>query len=265
MPSLNIMNTKEINSDWKPIALIKGDERNKHFNKFLCVNEKDDIKGAKNVNLPDDLMFQPLPDTNQNKRDVYYIAGASGSGKSYSAKTIANNYLKLYPDRQIYVVSKLDEDETLDSIIKPVIRLNYKEFEEDPPDLDDFYDCLIIFDDFDTIQPKKLMDKVLNFIDDIATMGRKHKDGQGNVSMIVISHYLTNYKKTRLILNECSHMVLFPQATSSHALNYVLKNYIGMDKNDVQKLKKLGRWVMIHKMFPQFVLSSQKAYLLNQE
>jgi hypothetical protein len=38
-----------------------------------------------------------------------------------------------------------------------------------------------------------------------------------------------------------------------------------MEKDDVKKLKKLGRWVMIHKFYPQFVLSQQKAYLLHQD
>ena len=264
MPSLAVRGTNEITKDWNPIALIKGDDRNKTVNKFLCVNA-DDNDGSKSIDLPDDLFFQPLPDTDKNKRNIWYNAGASGCGKSYTAKTIANNYVKLYPKRPIYIVSKLDQDETIDSIQGNVKRLNYREFEDNPPDINEFYDCMIIFDDFDTISPKKVLDRVLNFIDDISIMGRKHKDKQGNISMVVISHFLTNYKKTRLILNECDFMTLFPQATSTHALNYVLKNYVGMDKNDVQKLKKLGRWVMIHKMYPQYVLSQQKAYLLNQD
>ena len=264
MPSLSIKGTNDITTEWEPIALIKGDERNKNVNKFLCVNSDDD-KGEKTIQLTDDLFFQPLPNTDKNKRNIWYNAGASGCGKSYTAKTIANNYLKLYPDRPIYVVSKLDKDETLDSIDGNIQRLNYREFEDNPPDINEFYDCMIIFDDFDTISPKKLLDKVLNFIDDISIMGRKHKDDQGNISMVVISHFLTNYKKTRLILNECDFMTLFPQATSTHALNYVLKNYVGMDKEEVKQLRKLGRWVMIHKMYPQYVLSQQKAYLLNQD
>jgi len=264
MPSLNILGPNEITKDWNPIALIKGDDRNKHVNKFLCVNSGD-AKGETKVKLPDDLFFQPLPDTDKNKRKVWYIAGACGCGKSYTAKTIANNYIKLYPNRPIYVVSKLEEDETLDSINGNIQRLNYRDFEDNPPDINEFYDCLIIFDDFDTISPKKVLDRVLTFIDDISIMGRKHKDDQGNISMVVISHYLTNYKKTRLILNECDFLTLFPQATSTHALNYVLKNYVGMDKNDVKKLKQLGRWIMIHKMYPQYVLSQQNAYLLNQD
>ena len=263
MPSLSIRGMNDITKDWNPIALIKGDDRNKNVNKFLCINSGDE-KGETQIKLPDDLFFQPIPDTDKNKRKIWYTAGACGCGKSYNAKTIANNYLKLYPDRPIYVVSKLEKDETLDGINGEIQRLNYREFEDNPPDINEFYDCLIIFDDFDTITPKKVLDRVLTFIDDISIMGRKHKDDQGNISMVVISHFLTNYKKTRLILNECDFMTLFPQATSSHALNYVLKNYVGMDKEEVKALEKLGRWVMIHKMYPQYVLSQQTAYLLNQ-
>ena len=42
-------------------------------------------------------------------------------------------------------MSKLEQDETLDSINGDIHRLNYREFEDNPPDINEFYDCLIIF------------------------------------------------------------------------------------------------------------------------
>ena len=74
MPSLAVRGTNEITKDWNPIALIKGDDRNKTVNKFLCVNA-DDNDGSKSIDLPDDLFFQPLPDTDKNKRNIWYNAG----------------------------------------------------------------------------------------------------------------------------------------------------------------------------------------------
>ncbi len=268
MPTFDLLNFKDLknpkNKNMKPIAIIKGDDRNKLYNKFLCVDANGN-KGKTKIDLPDDLIFQVLPDTNENKRNVYYSAGMSGSGKSYQAKIIANNYYKMYPDRDIYVISKLDSDETLDSMEKAPIRLNYKEFGEKKPDINNFSNSFVIFDDYDTIEPKKLRETIQNFIDDIAIMGRKHSDEQGCISMFCASHYLTNYKSTRLILNECDNMILFPQNTSAHALRYVLKNYAGLDPEDIKKLKKLGRWVCIHKIYPQYILSSQTAYMLHQD
>lgn len=94
-------------------------------------------------------------------------------------------------------------------------------------------------------------------------MGRKHSEDQGNVSMLVLSHYLTNYKKTRLILNEANYFVVYPQATSSHALGYLLKTHLGLEKDDIKRLKRLGRWVLLHKSYPQYLLSAQTCELLH--
>jgi hypothetical protein len=82
--------------------------------------------------------------------------------------------------------------------------------------------------------------------------------------MLCLSHYLTNYKKTRLLLNEATHIVVYPMATSFHALGYLLKTHIGMTKDDVRDLKKMGRWVCVYKHFPQWLLSKTHARLLNQ-
>ena len=115
---------------------------------------------------------------------------------------------------------------------------------------------MIIFDDYDTFTgpAEKVVHKL---IDDLATMGR-----HTNTTMLCLSHYLTNYKKTRLLLNEATHIVVYPMATSYHALSYLLKTHIGMSKEDIRDLKKMGRWVMIYKSYPQYMISSTNARLL---
>ena len=67
------------------------------------------------VTLPPDSMFMPIPDPDPTARQIWYAAGISGSGKSYFARGIAENYKKLFPDREIYLISKypVDEDDTL--------------------------------------------------------------------------------------------------------------------------------------------------------
>jgi hypothetical protein len=57
--------------------------------------------------------------------------------------------------------------------------------------------------------------------------------------------------------------VLYPLATSQKALKYVCEHYGGMDKEDIQKLKKRGRWVLIHKNYPSYVISAHEANLLH--
>jgi hypothetical protein len=216
-----------------------------------------DAKNTKNVDLDDDGQFQLLPSPDPEKREVFYIAGASGSGKSYIAKGIAECYKKLFPDRECYLVSKLGEDSTLDAL--PFLnRVNIQSFIDDFPELDEFKDCLVIFDDYDTLtgNAEKVVGKL---IDDLATMGR-----HTNTTMLCLSHYLTNYKKTRLLLNEATHIVVYPMATSFHALGYLLKTHIGMTKDDVRDLKKMGRWVCVYKHYPQWLVSPQHARVLIQ-
>jgi hypothetical protein len=212
----------------------------------------------KSISLPDDSVFQPIPSADPKTRQVWYVAGQSGSGKSYFARGIAENYKKLYPDREIYLISKLQEDETLDKmkVGKPK-RLSLQSLVDDPVDLDEFKDCLVIFDDWDTLD-KPYFNVVHKLIEDLAIMGR-----HTCTSMLILSHYLTNYGKTRLILGEAQFLVLYPLATSQKALAYVCQMYGGMDKEDIMGLKKRGRWVMIHKNYPSWVLSAHDANLLH--
>jgi hypothetical protein len=216
-----------------------------------------DANNTKNVDIEDDGQFQLLPSPDPERREVFYIAGASGSGKSHIAKGIAECYKKLFPDREVYLVSKLAEDATLDAL--PFLnRVNIQSFIDDYPELDEFKDCLVIFDDYDTLtgNAEKVVGKL---IDDLATMGR-----HTNTTMLCLSHYLTNYKKTRLLLNEATHIVVYPMATSFHALGYLLKTHIGMSKDDCRDLKKMGRWVCVYKHYPQWLVSPQHARVLIQ-
>jgi ABC-type oligopeptide transport system ATPase subunit len=207
------------------------------------------------VDLPDDGQFQLVPSPDPTKREVFYIAGASGSGKSYIARGIADCYKKLFPDRGIYLISKLEEDSTLDEL-KDLKRIKIQSLIDDYPTLEEFENCLVIFDDYDTFtgNAEKVIHKL---IDDLATMGR-----HTCTTMLCLSHYLTNYKKTRLLLNEATHIIVYPMATSFHALSYLLKTHIGMTKDDVRDLKKMGRWVCVYKHYPQWLLATQHARVL---
>lgn len=226
----------------------------KEIYKRIC----SDSAATNTIELPDDSTFQPIPDPDPSKRQVYYVAGQSGSGKSYFARGIAENYKKLFPDRDIYLISKLQEDETLDKmkVGKPK-RLNIESFVADPVDLEEFKDCLVIFDDWDTLD-KPYFTIIHKLIEDLAIMGR-----HTNTSMLILSHYLTNYSKTRLILGEAQYLVLYPLATSQKALKYVCEHYGGLDKEDIIKLKRRGRWVLIHKNYPSYVISCHEANLLH--
>jgi hypothetical protein len=101
---------------------------------------------------------------------------------------------------------------------------------------------------------------VAKIIDDLAIQGR-----HTNTQMACLSHYLTNYKATRLLLNEATHIVVYPLSTSYHSLRYLLKNYIGVDEEDLKRHRKLGsRWLCYSKVFPQYMIAQKDAELLHQ-
>lgn len=209
--------------------------------------------------LDDNCSFELVPSTDPKKRQVYYIAGQSGSGKSYIAKGLGEKYKKLYPEREVYLISKLNEDETLDSMKpSPPKRISIDSLVADYPKLDEFSNCMIIFDDFDTLTKDQLK-AVEQLISDLAIQGR-----HTNTTMLILTHYLTNYKKTRLILNEVTNVVVYPMSTAFTPLKYLLMHYFGLEKEDVHQLKKLGRWVSISKSYPQYLISQHFAKLLNQ-
>jgi hypothetical protein len=274
------LNVTQYNKDLKEMGL-KPKERNQLFTKLEqayhknipseMLIENDNVKSLysriqknednnKTVVLPTDSSFQLLPSNNPKTRQVFYIAGASGSGKSYIAKGIAENYKKFFPNREIYLISKLEHDDTLDNmkIGKPK-RLNVQSLVDDYPDINEFKECLLIVDDYDTFEPKVLK-VVQRLIDDICIQGRHTV-----TSLVTISHHISNYKATRLQINESSHFVLYPQSTSFHALKYLLSTHLGLAKEDVQEMKKMGRWVCIAKNYPQYLISEHTAKILHQD
>ena len=282
MPYFVLKNLNKVQEEkLKPVAIVKSEkgEKDPYHNMFLYLDMSDkplprgDVKIKANderqtkVELPFHCKFEILPNCNPNKRDVYYIAGASGSGKSYICRQIVDNYAKLYPKRKIMIVSKLDEDETLDGIkSKNMMRLDHKDFVENPPDINSpfFYNSFVIFDDIDSMNKNEDIG-IQTLMRDIATTGRKHKEGQGCISMAYISHYLSNYNKTRLILNEATHYVLYPQSTATNQLYYLLNRYLGMKRDEIRAMKKLGRWVCVHKNYPQHIISQYQAEILNAD
>jgi hypothetical protein len=228
--------------------------------KTLYKKIKKDQERDTTINLPDDSTFGLIPSPDPKKREVWYIAGASGSGKSHIARQLAEGYKKLFKNREIYLISKLNEDSTLDTmkVGKPK-RINVSTLVEDYPALDEFKDCMVIFDDYDTFVGAEGK-AVQTLIDDLAIQGR-----HSNTTMLCLTHYITNYKKTRLLLNEATHFVVYPQATSYHALKYLLTTHIGMDAEEVKRLRKLGRWICVAKNFPQYLISQHFAKVLHQE
>jgi energy-coupling factor transporter ATP-binding protein EcfA2 len=245
-----------------PVAILEN-QNDPQKNKILYINpEKADvITYIKDLKLTaKEQNFQQIPNIT-TERQILYITGASGSGKSYFAKKFIDQYKQIYPKREIYLFSSLTDDSSIDKI-KNLRRIKLTaEFLHDDIEAKDFKDSLVIFDDTDCIVDKKMKIKINGILNMILDTGRHF-----NISCIYTSHVACAGNDTKRILNEAHSITIFPHGLGGRSMKYLLENYLGLDKDQVKRIKKLGsRWVSILKTFPMIVLSEKEAFVMNVE
>jgi len=235
----------------KPLAVIKGGD---HEGELLAVDEKG---GLKSVSLPPDSTFQCVPPLDPKAREICFISGASGSGKSHWAREYAKCYKKMYPTRNVYLLSKLQADETLDQL-KFLKRVKIDSLVTDPiTSVEVFKESLVLIDDVEGLNKEELA-AVAKIRDDIASLGR-----HWTISLCVLQHLSTNYKDTRMILAEAQRIVLFPHGSSAAQFRYICAHYIGLSKEEIAGLRRVpSRWLCINKCFPSCVITENQARML---
>ncbi len=246
----------------QPIARVKF-EGDKKKDRTLSVEKPNDP----NVDTPfTELMLQKPKEMIQHlpnkkrERDILYICGQSGSGKSYYTMQYANEYKKMYPKNPIYLFSSLNEDKGSIDKVKGLKRIKLQpELLRSELTTKDFENSLVIFDDTDVIRDKLMRLKVLSILNMLLETGRHSK-----TSVVLTYHLPTNGLETRRILNEAHSVTIFPANCGGRAMKYLLENYFGMSKEDIKRVKKLpSRWVTIIKTYPNVVLYEKGAYVLN--
>lgn len=203
-------------------------------------------------------ILQPVPNT-KTERQILYITGQSGSGKSYYTQAWGNEYKKLYPKRDVFLFSSLDDDSSIDKI-KGIRRVNIKspEFLTDELSAEDFRESLVIFDDTDVITNKQIRNKVNSILASLLETGRHF-----GASVIYTSHLPCAGNDTKRILNESHQITFFPKSLGGRSLKYLLDSYLGLDKDQIKKIKSLdSRWVTVTKTYPQVVISEKETYTI---
>jgi hypothetical protein len=208
-------------------------------------------------------IFIPLP--NFDKREVVYIAGGQDSGKSYYASEYIKEFEKMFPDKKIYLFSRVNEDEAF-SKIKRIKRIKLdEEFLNNITDCKkDLYNSICIFDDIDSIIDKRISDAIKKLRDDVIMSGRDQTNGKGDIYCIVTNHQTTDYRSTRDILANATSVTIFPQNRGNiYGANRCLKYYCGLNKEQIDKIYSLdSRWVTIYRNRPNYVISEKKIYKL---
>ena len=244
------------NNVGKTVAVIKN---GKYDKKVVCLdsNINDvDKTSFKNLKISNDSKFQQLPN-NKAERDILYITGCSGSGKSTYTRMYLEQYKKKFKNNPIYMFSSLKEDESLDSVKPQRFKIDDR-LHEDPILVEDLKDSVVIFDDIDVISNKKNKEAVYNILNQVLEIGRHYK-----ISCIVTNHLPTNGNWTRRILNESSTYVYFP-ASAGGKVKYLLTEYLDIDKKQIKYFKSCNtRWVSIGKKNPMYYITEHELGLLN--
>lgn len=240
----------------KTLAVIKN---GKYNNKIVSISPDDDDKIKKSftkLKIPDSGKFFQMPDKN-TERQILYITGASGSGKSTYCANYIMEYKKIFPKNDIYVFSALKDDESLDKVEPKRVKIDERLI-SDPLFVEDFKNSLVVFDDIDVISDKNHRKAVYNLLNAILETGRHFR-----VSCLITNHLPTAREETRRVLNECHSITYFPHSGNKSTLNRLLTEIIGLDKEDVSKIKKLKtRWATIFKNYPQIAMSEKDMWIL---
>ena len=231
--------------------------------KKVYVSESNDESHKKEIKLPPGQSFQKVPNPDI-AREILYICGASGSGKSFFAKQYCEEYTKAHKKNPIYLFSSLPEDESVDSI-KNLKRVNIRDvdFVDEDWSIDDFKDSMIIFDDCDCISDKQVRAKIQSLAEMCLETGR-HK----SISIIFTSHTACNGHQTKKILNEAHTVTIFLRSLGGKALTYLLESYFGLNKKQLKRIKSMkgdGRALTITKTYPQIAFSEKRAILLHDD
>ena len=244
------------------IAVIDKSLKYKRKNKVYINNGKDTpdeqfIKQFDNIAIDDgEFMLSPDKDT---ERITMYVCGSAGSGKSYFVAQYVQEYHKTFKNNMIYLISENDEDPAFDKL-DYVKRIVIEDLHENPIDWREFNECLVIFDDIDSIKGKlgKTIDELR---DKLLKNSRKFK-----VSVISTSHDACNGRETKSVLNE-SKIIVFFMLNYNRSLKYLLENYLGLGKTAIQKLRQhssKSRWTAYVKGYPSYLIQQKLITTINK-
>ncbi len=238
----------------QPTIIVKG---GKYDGDIISVNTEKNKKIRKEIPLNDERgLFRPYP--NKTTR-IYYLSGASGSGKSTGAAEYIKLYQSKHPKTKVLVFSRLDKDPSIDHIKNMTRVIMDESYLESPPEIEEFVDCgkhvLVLFDDCDTITDKLLLKAINAAKIQIMELGR-HFDLQ-----LVITSHLANGNdrhSTRTVMNEMGLWTFFPQSGSWYQNAYTLKNYFGFSTQQINRLKGINtRMASITKHYPQVIITDK--------
>ena len=240
------------NNVGKPICVITGG--GKYDKKVISLDaDADDKTYFNKLKISNDSKFCPVPNT-KSEREIVYITGCSGSGKSTFTRMYLEQYKKKYKTREIYMFSSLKR--RFKSRFYQAQKIhNRREFIY-WSNQDRRFKRFSIY--IDVISNKKIKDAVYDNLNQALEIGRHF-----GVTIVVTNHLPTNGIYTRRILNEASLIVYFPQSAGGK-IKYLLSVYLDIDKTQIKYWKQCHtRWVCIGKNYKQYYITEHEVSVLN--
>lgn len=202
--------------------------------------------------LPGENIFvMPAPESER-----VMIGGESGCGKSTLAALYATLWKEMFPEDMIYLFARQEDDPAFQNIEHEEIVVN-EDLIYQKLDLDDFSNSLVIFDDMDNLQDKRLLKRVHDLMGDLMSNGRKK-----NIWVVYLTHILLNRSQTKVPLNESNKVIFFNGCGARQNINF-LKSYAGLLKPQIDLLTNLpSRWIMLSRKMPRYVIHEKGIFLL---
>jgi hypothetical protein len=202
----------------------------------------------------------PSPTDDQASR-VIRLMGMSGSGKSHWAGMYARHYREIFPNRDIYLFSFINEpDPVFEGLNVIKVPLTRQLMEEDPePELAQFKDSLIIWDDAEASVDKVLLKYLDALKNRILCMGRKL-----HIGLCEATHLTCNHSASRVSLYESGAYVIFPAGSSRRNLLYLLQNYTNLSPEKISHILSIrgSRWIYIKKSVPSMIVTEHSVELI---
>lgn len=189
------------------------------------------------------------------------VCGQSGSGKSTWIKGFILNFIKLHPDYNVYMISKLTHDESIDPYIENLKRIKIDEdileFDLDE-NLDDFSKSIVVFDDIDTISDQKIYKKIKQLQASMIEVGRHN-----NIHTLSVSHQLMNGTHTKALILESTAVVIFLGSAKYQQQRYY-KQYEGFSKELIKIINESrSRYLIINNLtYPKTLIFEHDIYIV---
>lgn len=241
-------------------ALKTGFEPDDEFMKEVFYEALDEIQKIKRKGIRlNNGKFERQLDHDIQER--IYVAGASGSGKTYYSTKLIKQYLSHHKkhkrENDFVLVSGVAPSDDLMEMLP--YELDPQEIAMEGLDSSVITDSIILFDDVLSLPNQQVKKSLINCLNNLLETNR-----HTNTTVITINHLLTDAHNTRKILNECTSVVFFPNGSSKYSITKYLSTYENMDADLIRRIVNLpSRSVTLIKNHqPNIILHDKGAFFV---